>query len=36
LSRVLGEVFGVPPGAAGKADINGIEDAGLLEKELAR
>jgi preprotein translocase SecF subunit len=36
LSRVLGEVFGVPPGAAGKADINGIEDAGLLEEELGR
>jgi preprotein translocase SecF subunit len=36
LSRVLGEVFGVPAGAAGKLDINGIEDAGLLEEEFAR
>jgi len=36
LSRVLGEVFGVPAGAAGKLDINGMEDAGLLEEEFAR
>jgi preprotein translocase SecF subunit len=36
LSRVMGDVFGVPAGAAGKTDVNAIEDAGLLEEELGR
>jgi preprotein translocase SecF subunit len=35
ISRVLGEVFGVLEDAAGKLDINAIEDRDLLEETLA-
>ena len=36
ISRVLGEIFGVAEGAAGKLDINAYEDAALLEETLAK
>jgi preprotein translocase SecF subunit len=36
IRAVLGEVFGVPPGAEGKTDLNGLEDVELIEDELSR
>jgi preprotein translocase SecF subunit len=36
ISRVLGEVFGVPAGAAGKLDLNAYEEESLLEEALAK
>ena len=36
ISRVLGEIFGTPEGAAGKLDINSFEDEELLEDTLAK
>ncbi len=35
LRLVLGEVFGTPPGAAAKVDLNSIEDADVLRATLA-
>lgn len=35
LRRVLGEVFGVPAGAAGKTDLNAVDDTGVLRDTLA-
>jgi preprotein translocase subunit SecF len=35
LRVVLGEVFGVPAGAAGKTDLNAIDDPAVLEETLA-
>jgi preprotein translocase SecF subunit len=36
LRRVLAQVFGAPPDAASKVDLNAIDDPGLLEEALAK
>jgi preprotein translocase SecF subunit len=36
ISRVLGDVFGVPAGAGEKIDVNSFEDRNLLEEEFTR